>query len=254
MCLKSGWKALKKNWEAMKESRRIMAEAYSAYKPKEACAYTLDCENEDLLKAWEIKWEQGDDHFKKYFKNVYQQSCTVAERNRDYNFWGKSQIAKNFHYLAIVQFLFLVFLTVVYTSPAWVYCLNKFFSSKHSLSTLVKTVPLDAGLIIGVEAILLTSFLVAFISKSTWLNVKKYQETWARHRLTQNRLLHEMLRFLDETEPYNEEDLNNRKQTFVKRTLTIIDENVQLFSKNMTEKEVPLLKDFFSIEGSKDKS
>jgi hypothetical protein len=35
MCLKSGWKALKKNWEAMKESRRIMAEAYSAYKPKE---------------------------------------------------------------------------------------------------------------------------------------------------------------------------------------------------------------------------
>ena len=83
-------------------------------------------------------WGHSDSLFTEYFKICYRQSCIAAERNRDYNFWVKSLLVKGFRYLTIAQFLFLAFLTIIYSSPVWIHLLNSIFSTKYSLTVPAK--------------------------------------------------------------------------------------------------------------------
>ncbi|MBR2836036.1 MAG: hypothetical protein IKE43_10085 [Coriobacteriales bacterium] len=225
--------------------RSINKEVFSTELPSSSYSFSTDENTNKILEEWSITWGNDYPLFKSYFIEQFKQSSSRADQNRDYNFWGKRRIVRIYNFLILAQLLYIIFLLAVFSSPLWIGLINSIFSTYFKPTFLLDSIQLDGGLIAGIEAVLLTSFAIVFISKNTWLNVKKYQETWARHRLTQYRLLHEMLRFLDKTNPYN--NPGNDKRMFIENTLAILDEDMQMFHRNLTDKEVSVLKDFLSI-------
>lgn len=71
-----------------------------------------------------------------------------------------------------------------------------------------------------------------------WLDVSRFQETWARHRWMKTLLDLEMVRFIEKIPPYSatiSED--ERKMEFRKRVLEIQQQNIEKFASNLESKE-----------------
>ena len=237
-----------------KESREINKKVFSVDRPKSISSYSLGKAEDALLKGWIKKWGDTDfQEFKEYLISSFSFSCIHADINRDFNFWGKKRVVRLFRFLIIAQFVYICILAILFSSPVWIYLINLFFNKKHSITALLNSIPHEGGLLLAIEATLLSAFAITFIAKNTWLNVKKYQETWARHRLTQYRMSHEMLRFLSQTEPYTGTNTEQNKRLFIGRILLILDDDMQAFSKNLTEKEASVIADFLSIHSSSSK-
>ena len=77
-----------------------------------------------------------------------------------------------------------------------------------------------------------------------WIEIKKYQETWIRHSEHMFKLEKEMVKFVEEMEPYEvypEQTDEQRTKRFIQNILNIEKSNQNLFSQNMNNKEKELM-------------
>lgn len=75
-----------------------------------------------------------------------------------------------------------------------------------------------------------------------WINVKKYQETWSRYTSAHTKILLEMVKYIYELTPYNEQD---RQVQFMNTILMLTDKNVQKFKRNIEKNESKILPEKF---------
>lgn len=180
----------------------------------------LQIKKGELFEEWKKQWETQTgnnklDTFFSLFSSVYWYVWYSKEINKDKNFRVKR------------VFLFIPIVGVLMCFACFIR--NIFCEGNSQLSDLMEN-----GLLI-ISLILLT-FLGVIISK--WLDIKKYQETWARHSWHLHMMEMEMLRFIDHFEPYNNMD---SKITFAERIIKIWDMNEEKFVHNMEDKEKGLM-------------
>ena len=71
-----------------------------------------------------------------------------------------------------------------------------------------------------------------------WLDVSRFQETWARYSWMKTLLDLEMIRFVEKIPPYSASiSEDERKMEFRKRVLQIQQENIEKFASNLENKE-----------------
>ncbi|MCI9081233.1 MAG: hypothetical protein HFI70_02725 [Lachnospiraceae bacterium] len=176
-----------------------------------------------LFQEWTNKWldeTEGEDLdiFFNLFKSVYQYTLCVSERNKHQNFkWKK---------------FFLIILFVLWGWYAVLFMIT--YSKNHAkLSALAEQ---------GLGMILLV-LLCSIIAE--WPNIKKYQETWARHSWQIQKMEAEMMRFVSGIEPYHRQ---NKCLKFMEKILEIWDQNEEKFVHNMEEKEKELMDVFHNIK------
>ncbi len=182
-------------------------------------------QKEQLLEEWKEEWKKpsgGKDlnTFFELFVPVYEFVFWAKEDNKSENFRWK----KCFLYL-------LIFCWVVYVS---LFVYHLFWKDDTKFLSL-------AGISFS---IVLLIFLSSIISK--WLDIKKYQETWARHSGHLNMMELEMMRFISNIAPYNGQD---KKLKFAENILKIWGLNQDKFVHNMEEKEKGMLDIFEIIKG-----
>ena len=99
-------------------------------------------------------------------------------------------------------------------------------------------------LIIGIIIMAIcSSSLLACVFRSNPIDIKKYQETWARHYNHLYRLQREMMRYLyglDEYKVAQENTQGMANQAFMKKFFEIEDENAKKFVENMENKEIKI--------------
>lgn len=94
----------------------------------------------------------------------------------------------------------------------------------------------------GIKALVLVTagFLLASCIKK-WIDVKKYQETWARHRAAAESMELEVIRYLYDLEPYQKYMCKERKlRCLQERMVALSQKNIDEFAQNISEKEITL--------------
>lgn len=178
----------------------------------------LEKSKRKILKTWEDEWnnlpplenKECDEIFFTFFKDNYDYIQYKKNANKFKNFLWKN--------------LFLLILavgTIIFLKEAF----HFFIIEENSL------IVTGTGVVF-----LIVTFLSAFLIVK-WIDIKKYQETWARHSLHKYLLEQERLRFVLNIENYNRVD---KKRIFVIAVQKIWEENQKKFTDNMTEKEKDL--------------
>lgn len=72
-----------------------------------------------------------------------------------------------------------------------------------------------------------------------WLDIKRYQETWARHSQMLHKMNTEMLCYVENLPPY--QNSKDAEVLFITRISSIWDDNQMKFTKNMEGKEMALM-------------
>ena len=177
-------------------------------------------EQGNLLNYWEKEWVEisnkepndYDSYFLQLFKSTYQYVLRKGKENNKKNFrWKKI-------FLGTVVAVIIIFLVFVFY--------NYFY--------LQKTEDFD-WMILGTVILAILFLFAGIIAK--WMDVKKYQETWARHSMHKFYLEQEMLKFIYQLPPYQG---TRRKEVFIRHTLKIWKNNQIAFYRNMTNKEKDL--------------
>lgn len=177
-------------------------------------------QQEDLLNYWENEWVEisnkepndYDSYFLELFKRTYQYVLRKEKENKKKNFlWKKI-------FLGTVVAVIIIFLVFVFY--------NYFY--------LQKTEDFD-WMIFGIAVLAILFLFAGIIAK--WMDVKKYQETWARHSMHKFYLKQEMMKFIYQLPPYHG---TRRKEIFIRHTLKIWKNNQLEFYRNMTNKEKDL--------------
>ena len=215
--------------------------------------YELPEEYSKILVKWVIKWKenpQGDSEFESFLDQENKKIWASSKKNKDYNFWSKRRFIVHLRWVSGLQILFIVFLLGVSASPIWIYLINCCFGTNHKLSRLLDVLPLNAGLIAGVESVFLLSIIIISIVNNKWIVVKKYQETWARKALLRHKLSNEMLKYIYSFQPYDKAVKQKRDNLFMLNVLAILDQNMEKFVQNMEEKEHGLVDDILSLKAS----
>ena len=95
------------------------------------------------------------------------------------------------------------------------------------------------------------SFLVLFIIVviaglvSKWMDIMKYQETWARHSMLVHEMEAEIVKYQYGIKQYRKN--SDKNQVFIRRIIRIWDTNQLIFSDNMKNNERILMDYFKSI-------
>lgn len=173
-----------------------------------------------LFTNWETGWSTDENTvenrtaFRNWFTSLYDKLEVEADKHRDLNFQKKS------------RFLILVRLcTVVIVSAILGYCIV----CGVSKSLVFKP---DVFLaLMGSVSLLALLFLYPF---AKWIDVKKYQETWARHRAQLDRMQIAMVKFLYVTPPQGAPD---RYQQFVIDILKTEEDTMESFQKMLQTQE-----------------
>lgn len=180
----------------------------------------LQIKKEKLFEEWKKLWEMeiGNnklDTFFSLFSSVYWYVWYSKEINK----------YKNFRMKRVFLFIPIVGVLMCFTC----FVRNILCEGNSQLSDLMENSLLIISLILLI-------FFGIIISK--WLDIKKYQETWARHSWHLHMMEVEMLRFIDHFEPYNNVD---SRITFAERIIKIWDMNEEKFVHNMEDKEKGLM-------------
>lgn len=186
----------------------------------------------EFYKKWEEKWnrarrtmgiEEEEDTFLKLYKKILEKCCLKKDKNKKKNI--------------IFKIIFIIILGVGFASVLISYL---FIDSgeKNPCMNLV-----SSGVIF-----LLVIWLASIVNK--WIEIKKYQETWIRHSDHMFLLEKEMLKFVEEMEPYEvypAQSDEQRTKRFIQNILNIEETNQNLFSQNMNNKEKELMDIFEKI-------
>lgn len=193
---------------------------------------------DDVFQEWKRKWN-GDDIFDedRLFVDVfcasYNFTKTKIEKNAKLNFNKKDWFKLVLEGYALLQ----AFLLVV----AFLAHMNlKSFPFTAKQFSIANTITIELILFVLVMTILL------IITKE--INVRKYQETWARHEFALYQYRQAMMDYLD---AYVDNDNNDVAKTkFKQKIYRIMRENEEKFTNNMESKEKGMMEDIESIIGS----
>lgn len=171
----------------------------------------------DILENWKIVWEErnGDGYIKGLVSEIFE---TVMEKE-EYNKRWNTRFKKIFLWIHIIAILVAVLTEICFIRKG--YSWSKIFGF------------LAFYIVIAVWG-------SAVVSK--WIDIKKYQETWARHSRHHHEMEREMLLFCYGLPPY--ERLKNAKEIFINNMLRIWSDNQERFNVNMETKEKKLTEDF----------
>lgn len=211
--------------EEEKEAKKALAEAQRA-----------------ILEKWKEEWKKGknteeEDYFFKLFESNYQFVCGKMKKNSRYNFTAKRL------YLAVILFLPVLCLLAQIVS-----FLVQVGLGIHNKNIHMVSVNWLDNLLAITATIALSILLGAVVAK--WIDIMKYQETWARHADHKYKLDREMYFFITDAGSYS--DVRTKRRIFIERVFAIWDENNIKFVKNLEEKEKPLTDTLKIIRGDSD--
>lgn len=178
----------------------------------------------ELYKKWEEKWNKirksigiEEDIFLALYKEIFERCSYKANNNKFKN---------NFF-----KFLFIGILGVGFVVIIWL------FIGRNSDQDKILTDVVSSGAVF-----LLIIWGASIVNK--WIEIKKYQETWIRHSDHMYMLEKEMLKFIEEMEPYEVYPARTDEQRvkkFIQNILDIEKSNQDVFSQNMNNKEKELM-------------
>lgn len=196
----------------------ILLKKIDIFKKDKEKTRNLENDKFELLELWEREWkncyETENDYYNSYFvklfKDNYEFVKSKTEINKIKNFFGKG-----------------VFLLIIIIGVIWylISILQLFDKANNGLAAIGESI-----------FCLIAVYLVASVAVK-WIDVKKYQETWARHSNHKYQVEQEMLKFILQMNPYEKE---GKKCEFVKRIGDIWGANQKKFNDNMNNKEKKL--------------
>lgn len=151
---------------------------------------------------------------------------------------AKEKIKKNKKWNYLLKIGFILVLCVVLIVQIVLF--NKFW---HELPTVKDS----TSLFVQMEGALLIILALSSLIISKILDVKKYQETWARHQRYQFLREQEMLRFVLHEENYSANRGEGNLKRFVKNIWQIEKMNINKFCDNMENKEKGMIDEMTGI-------
>lgn len=167
--------------------------------------------NKSIYTQWEQAWGDEKNYFVTVYKNAYNDVKKRAEKNKRLNFrWKK----------------------------IFVGLLGAYSVALLVTGILIFRYQVDIdGALFPVIISALGGFGI-FLAALKWLDVSRYQETWARHIWIKSMLDFEMIRFIEKMHPYATDiSEDERKVEFQKRVLELLEKNIEKFVSNMESKE-----------------
>lgn len=190
----------------------------------------------DIFPQWEKKWDTntGDGDFKRFLRSVYQEVLVKAKHHRANNQKYKKRFLQIHNVMFLVCITMLVIAVLAFYAGKYVDCLPDFEFSW--------------GLAFGWIGIcvIIAIWLSAVTAK--WIDIKKYQETWARHAQHQRKIEKEMFLYYYELGKYNQSVTPDREKLFMEHILEIEEKNISKFVDNIENKELKLTDMFDSIK------
>lgn len=169
----------------------------------------------NYLRMWKKKWlihqSSFDASFIPIFTNVYIETDVKCGSNKTKN------IITKIIYLLIAP-LFLIALIILYV--------------------LYRMKIESARFIIIDVALVFVVFVIIIYLVSKWMDIKKYQETWARHYFHHHLLNHEIIQYVYELGDYSNKNDFDSKYIFINRFLAIENLNMEKFVANLENKEI----------------
>ena len=165
-----------------------------------------------------------EDIFLKLYKEIYESCSYKASKNKNRN-----------HFFKLI---FVIVLAGFYFRAIITY--RDIYLEKENLCTNI----VSSG-----AMFLFVVWGASIINK--WIDIKKYQETWVRHSNHFFMLKREMIKFIEEMEPYEVYPPQTDEQMakkFIENILKIGETNQKRFSDNMNNKEKELMDVFDKIE------
>lgn len=193
----------------------------------------LEEQKEEIYTRWKIQWEKDIKNLDglKVFTQLFEKNYVYVK------YKIKSNKRKNF----LFKKLFLSLLAL-FPLGYIIFSLWNVLSGKTSVNTIVA--------VGNCFIVLLTIVLCNWVAKL--LDIKKYQETWARHSQHKFKIDMEMLLYVCKMKPYNLKEKEVNVKTFTERVTEIWNGNHKKFVKNMETKEVPIMQGFNPLEAKKE--
>ena len=214
-----------------------------------------------VYELWKNNWKDDEfydkekDFFYPLFVETYDLVKEKAEENKRKNFKWKRRTLWGTGIFILSVFLINCLMdiwgqddTIWLENLPFIGCLVKIHGIRLILRTVVSFARNVGRFCSSSEQfIFLCALLSAFFFG--WINVRKYQETWVRHRHHKYKFDRELFRYTQGLKPYHCKE--NRKQVFIDNILKIWDGNSERFEKNM-KKENPSPLNFLQSKSKSD--
>jgi len=242
-----GWHFLVENKDKTVIEARIDDETKARYSE----ANEVNANNEkSLLQQWIDEWDYNIGNvvptIKDEFIKSYRDAAIKAEKNRKMNFACKGLFWSWLILVMCVQILYLgliIYQFSLFTSKA-----NALFATSVSNATekieMLK-IPLEPTIIAAIEAVLLITGVVGALAISKRADIRKYQETWARHARAVELMNIEMIKYINCISPYS--DTENNEELFASAMMELRKENIEKFVANLETKEKDLFSDAVNL-------
>lgn len=171
---------------------------------------------EKLIQDWALEWKSDQEVlFKELFLAIYYKTKDKKEKNRKLNFIGK------FIFIGVIFIGILALVVLLYIGIK-----NKWKKSDC----------------IWAESVVLFIIVVIAGLVSKWMDIMRYQETWARHSLLVHEMESEIIKYQYGIKQYRKN--SDKKHIFIRSVIRIWDNNQLIFSDNMKNNE-RILMDYF---------
>lgn len=180
-------------------------------------------DDKGIFDAWYDMWEKTANsremNFTRFFRSIYFETYRKMELNKHKNFFYK------FLYIGMLILALVIYIVL------FVFNLSQSGETIYSL--------IENGFI-------LAFFVLTMVIIVKWLDIKKYQETWARHQQHICLLQKEMLYYIYGIGAYAKDSVDDNK-VFMESILEIENKNIMKFVDNMENKEAKLGENFKDI-------
>lgn len=174
--------------------------------------------NKSILQNWKTLWVErtnSNNHiidFQEVVEANYKLFQAEARYNQSKNFNTKEEIVIRVKIIAIVIGIICIF----------VFMKNNFTSFLPLLVAI---------------CVLLAAYLYASVKA---IEIKKYQETWARHQNSFFLMQAEMVKYCNRLSPYDKPYKDDINKLFMERIMAVLEINNSKFVANMEDKEMQL--------------
>lgn len=194
------------------------------------CSEELSWPNSTIFAQWKVEWTANngpsdEPFFDKWFPALYSKVKNEADRYFTLNFFKKRQLIRCLRLCFLFQFLGTVG-----------YCLWCKLTPLH----------IRADILLALETAFILSGILFVLPYGKWIDVKKYQETWARHRTQQEKIELEMLKYISGSTPYD--NLPHKNQAFVNAILKTEKVSIHTFQQLLQQQEKGMLNEFPSMK------
>lgn len=205
-------------------SKTIKAQGKDVESNLSECKKRIAAINDTVLKQWEILWASNTIN-----KNYNMKFQEIVEAN--YKFFqaeAKHNQSKNFKTKGKIVFLVKIGAVLIGLLSICIFVFTFVFTKDTDFTSFLP--------LLVVICVLLSAYLYASVKE---IEVKKYQETWARHQNSFFLMQSEMVKYCNHLSPYDKpgDDIN---KMFMERIMSVLETNNGKFVANMENKEMQL--------------